>query len=752
MKNKIKILLLEDNEFDVELIRHDLDQSDLDFDMVHTSEKDAFANLVKESEPDIIISDFYMKGFTGYDILLVRNDLFPELPFIIVTGSVSEDVAVKCMKAGADDYILKNQQKRLPYAIREALEKRKIKKEKDFVLRELFLNERKFRILAERSTDIIFRYNFYPSEGIEFLSSSFYQIFGYETDEVRSNTDILKKIIHPTDFEKMKDSLIGTSAEPVLIRWIKKDGAVFWGEHICTPVYDETGRVIISEGIIRDVTGRTEEGERLKESEEKYRLLFENNPKAMWVFDAETMQFLAVNDAAVQSYGYTRDEFLSMTLADIRPKDDIPKLLNNIAHAGGILQHSGYWRHLKKDGSVIYVEIDSHKIDYLNKNARLVIVTDVTGKRETELRLNMVQRATEQAPVCIMLTDSNGKIVYVNPAFLSLTGYSSSEVIGKMPSILNSGEHDREFFKNLWDTIKGGETWHGEIRNRKKDGTLVWENVIISPVKDKEDEITNFVAVKEDITQKKELFEAVITAKNKAEEMSRLKSSFLANMSHELRTPMIGILGYSEVIMEVTGDQAIHQYAEKMNNSGMRLMETLNQILDLSKIEAEKTEIILKTVEIVKLAREVVEDFRALALRQQNQISLDTGEPEMFITTDERLLRSVLHNLVSNAVKFTQNGHVRISVRNTGTEAGNSLEVNVHDTGIGIPEEFHDIIFHEFRQVSEGYSRSYEGTGLGLSIAKKFTELLGGTISVNSCPGEGSVFTVRLKAGSGRPL
>ncbi len=191
-------------------------------------------------------------------------------------------------------------------------------------------------------------------------------------------------------------------------------------------------------------------------------------------------------------------------------------------------------------------------------------MTDVTEKRDTELRLNMVQRATKKVPVCIILTDNEGRIVYVNPAFLNLTGYTASEVMGKTPSFLNSGKHDSEFFKNLWDTITGVDTRQSEIRNRKKNGDLVREHVVISLVKDKDGVIPNFVAVKEDITQKNELFEETIRAKDKAEEMSSLKSSFLANMSHELRTPMIGIPGYSEVMMEIAEDKAIPDYAVKM--------------------------------------------------------------------------------------------------------------------------------------------------------------------------------------------
>ncbi|NUM70210.1 MAG: PAS domain S-box protein [Ignavibacteriaceae bacterium] len=749
MDKTIEILLVEDNEIDAELIEYDLSESDLRYNLRHTSKKDEFILLARKHIPDVILSDYYMEGFTGFDILQLRNEMFPDIPFVLITGSVSEDIAVKCMKAGADDYLLKSHRKRLPFAIREALDKRNIIKDKNSVLRELFLTEKKYRTLAESSSDIFFIYKFLPAEGFEYISNSCLQNLGYEESELCHDSDILSKIIHPDDLGKLKISFRETIQNPVLIRWIKKDGSVFWGEHVGVPLYDHEGRLIATEGILRNVTGRIEKESILKESEKRYRLLFENNPRAMWVYDSKTLKFLEVNDAAIEIYGYTREEFLGLTIADIRPPEDVPKLFENVATAKKMQQYSRYWRHRKKDGTIIYADINSHEIEYQDKKARLVLVTDVTEKRETELRLNLVQRATEQVPVCIMITNNNGFIEYVNPSFLKLTGYSVNEVIGKTPSLLRSGYHDTGFYKNLWDTIKSGQNWSGEIRNRLKNGELVWENVIISPVKDSEGTITHFVAVKEDVTRKKELIDEIIRAKNSAEEMSRLKSSFLANMSHELRTPMIGLLGYTEIISEIAADEEILEYAEKMNKSGMRLMETLNQILDLSKLESEKVRVTFAPVNVTQIVNEVIDDFTPEAANKKLVLSFETDHHTVNFVSDERMLRSIITNLVSNAVKYTEEGYVKISLKTVADDSGNSLEIAVEDTGIGIAAEYHGVIFEEFRQVSEGFGRAYEGTGLGLTLAKKMTESLGGALSLKSEPGKGSTFTLTLGNHSG---
>ena len=187
--------------------------------------------------------------------------------------------------------------------------------------------------------------------------------------------------------------------------------------------------------------------------------------------------------------------------------------------------------------------------------------------------------ALEQSPVSILITDPTGKIEYVNPKFTAVSGYSLDEVKGDNPRVLKSGKHTDEFYKNIWDTILSGNDWQGELLNKKKNGELFWENAIISPIINSDGVITNFVAIKEDISEKKLMIEALIRAKDEAEEMNRVKSSFFANMSHELRTPMVGILGFSEVLMtEFKETPELFHMIKSINISGRRLLETLNTV------------------------------------------------------------------------------------------------------------------------------------------------------------------------------
>jgi signal transduction histidine kinase len=220
--------------------------------------------------------------------------------------------------------------------------------------------------------------------------------------------------------------------------------------------------------------------------------------------------------------------------------------------------------------------------------------------------------------------------------------------------------------------------------------------------------------------------------------MNNLKSSFLANMSHELRTPMIGILGNAEIIGISTEDIEIKEMAAAIFTSGQRLINTLNLILDLSRIEANKESLDIEKLEVVSAIDNAVKHYSSDALQRDISLEFVTKIDEIYCFLDERLFREVLNNLINNAIKFTNHGGITVTLN----KSADSLIIKVIDTGIGIPSESLGLIFEEFRQVSEGYSRNFQGTGLGLTITQKFVEKLGGKISVKSKLDVGSEFTV----------
>jgi signal transduction histidine kinase len=262
---------------------------------------------------------------------------------------------------------------------------------------------------------------------------------------------------------------------------------------------------------------------------------------------------------------------------------------------------------------------------------------------------------------------------------------------------------------------------------------------------DEKGRMTHYVAIKEDISQRKEMERMLIEAKEKAEEMNRLKSNFLANMSHELRTPMIGILGYSELLKsELNDNPELLELASVINRAGNRLMETLNLILDLSRIESGNLEVSIDLVELNTLVSECIQLFEENAKQKNLFIKNNFTVNHITTSTDTRLLALAVNNLINNAIKFTNSGGITVEVKTFSQSSKDFAVISVQDTGIGIPEDKQSIIFDEFRQVSEGYSRSFEGTGLGLTLTKKAVEILNGSISFESEPGIGSTFSITI--------
>ena len=368
---------------------------------------------------------------------------------------------------------------------------------------------------------------------------------------------------------------------------------------------------------------------------------------------------------------------------------------------------------------------------------------NITDRKLAENQLMKMSAAVQQSPAIVMITDPKGTIEYVNPMFTAFTGYTAEEAIGKNPSMLKSGQTPDNVYKDLWQNILAGNIWHGELLNKKKDGNLYWESVIIAAIVNSAGVITNFVGVKEDITEQKKMLDELIAAKEKAIESDRLKSAFLANISHEIRTPMNGILGFSELLREphLSGEEQA-EYIDLINKSGQRMLNLINDLIDISRIEAGETKPQITKTPLNSLLRDLHSFFKPEAEKKGLRISCTTGLPDnkSIIDTDSLKLNQILTNLVQNALKFTNHGGIDIGYTLNNT----MLEFYVIDSGRGIPADMTEKIFDRFRQADNSLTRAYEGSGLGLSISKAFVEMLGGTIQVESIEGKGSKFTFTI--------
>ena len=371
----------------------------------------------------------------------------------------------------------------------------------------------------------------------------------------------------------------------------------------------------------------------------------------------------------------------------------------------------------------------------------LVALIDLTEISHLDSQVKVLLQAISHSPASIVITDTNGKIEYVNPKFTEVTGYSSEDAFGKDTSILKSGEMPQKVYDELWATITSGGEWVGELLNKDKAGNHYWELASISAVKNDEGEVTHFVAIKEDITEQKENEMKLRDAKQKAEESDGLKTAFLANMSHEIRTPMNAIVGFSELLRtsNVQGSER-DEYFNIINTSCRTLSNLIDDIIDLAKIESGQTKIMEEACQPSKIMKELQLYFSEEVQKSGRslRIVLDVDfHPALVTKTDEFRLRQVLTNLLGNSFKFTHEGLITWGAKITNNE---ELEFYVKDTGIGIDKEHLDSIFERFRQLDGSSVRKYEGTGLGLSVSKSLVELMGGHIWVNSEVGKGSEF------------
>ncbi|MGZ5001208.1 MAG: PAS domain S-box protein, partial [Methylomonas sp.] len=387
-------------------------------------------------------------------------------------------------------------------------------------------------------------------------------------------------------------------------------------------------------------------------------------------------------------------------------------------------------------------------------------------RNRDEKQLRKLSLAMEQSPESIIITDLDARMEYVNDAFLRITGYSREEVIGRNPSILQTGKTPSENYGELWANLKQGIPWHGQFVSRRKDGSEFVEFASISPVRQADGRITHYLAVKEDITEKKRNAEELdryrhhledlvekrtrelTEAKTAAEAANIAKSTFLANMSHEIRTPMNAIVGITHLLQRSHLDPDQQDKLRKLSESAHHLLSIINDILDLSKIEAGKLTIEQIDFELERVLENVCSLVAVRAESRNIELIIDI-DPALLgsFRGDPTRLGQALLNYAGNAVKFTQKGS--IIVRAKVEEDGDTdllARFEVQDTGIGISPVNQAKLFQSFEQADPSTTRRFGGTGLGLVITKRLAHLMGGDVGIESYPGRGSIFwfTARL--------
>jgi hypothetical protein len=734
-------------------------------------------------------------------------------------------------------------------------------------------SEERYREVVEEAVENIFTTD---NEGFfTYANPSALKLSGYSLEELKKYkfSDLVipeyKKRVAITYYRQFLERESVTYTE---YPFLTKSGEVKW--------FGQNARLITDNGdvkgfyiIARDITERIIAEQELEKSEEFLSRMIESSNDCIKTID------LNGNLLSMSKGGQTLLEiedvtaYINKSWVNFWKGQDYNDAIQAIEYAknGKVGIFSGYCETEKGKPKWWEVSITPILDEFGKIENLLAISRDITERKRTESEILKLSQAVEQSPVSIIITDLMGNIEYVNTKFVELTGYARNEVAGKNPRILQSGELTREEYKKLWDTILSGKTWFGEFHNKKKNGELYWEFASISPIVNASGEITHYLAVKEDITERKQVEEALqrlnlaikntgevifltdkegvitfinpeftkmygytdeevvgkatpriinsglypkdyyeqfwntllnrqsvsaqqyqnkskdgkiidiegsadpifddkgdiigflgiqrditerkrseqelIKAKEHAEESDRLKSAFLANMSHEIRTPMNGILGFTELLLNPDlNSEEKETYINIVHKSGQRMLNTVNDIVAISKIEAGLVMINNKEIDLNEAVNELARFFQPEAEKKGLELSIEMLLPDAkkHLLTDRGKLDSIITNLIKNAIKYTDSGTIKVGCRQKGSE----VEFYVKDTGIGIPAHRQEAVFNRFEQADIADTRAFQGSGLGLAIAKSYVEMLGGKIRLESREGSGSTFYFTLPAKS----
>jgi PAS domain S-box-containing protein len=498
--------------------------------------------------------------------------------------------------------------------------------------------------------------------------------------------------------------------------------------------------------LLKEIEVRKQMESEVRESEEKFRMIFENVLDGICIHLEDTdplkRKLVDCNERYAAMAGRSREELLSLgnTQGLQIPLDDGPNR-SRLESLEKDEAYTGSFSWIRPDGKHNIIEYVGRPVKWRGYSYSIGIDRDITDRKLAENELRKLSRAVEQSPASVIITDTNGNIEYVNPKASETSGYNIEEVVGINPRIFSSGEQSKSDYKTLWDTIMSGKEWRGELHNKKKNGELYWESASISPIFNKKGIITNFIAVKEDITERKKILQDLIVAKEKAEQSDKLKTEFLAQMSHEIRTPMNAIISFIDLLRDDYFEKNTQELSDILNsisNAGKRIIRTVGLILNASEMQIGTYQPSFKRFNLEEHLLEVIQsEYSALARQKGLQFEFANNSSSAVVYGDEYSINQIFINLIDNAIKYTESGKIVVLIDNNKE---NSITITISDTGIGISEEYIPHIFEPFMQEERGYSRRFEGNGLGLSLVKKYCDLNNIKIAVESKKGIGSKF------------
>jgi two-component system, cell cycle sensor histidine kinase and response regulator CckA len=462
-------------------------------------------------------------------------------------------------------------------------------------------------------------------------------------------------------------------------------------------------------------------------------------PLATWVYDPATLRVLAVNDAAVRAYGYSRAEFLCLTVDRLRAEPERAALRAHLDR-NGEREARLRVRHITREGGALQVEVIAEPVRVGGRSARRVIALDVTAAVEMEERHERLAQAVEQATDAIVITDAEGEITYVNPAFEAVTGYAKAEVMGANPRILKSDQQDAAFYERMWCTLRRGEVWRGRLVNRRKNGTLFEEEATIFPVKDAHGIVRSYVAAKRDVGRERHLEEQVRQAA-KMEAVGRLAGG----IAHDFNNLLNVITGYAELgLKRMPAQSDARRHIAEILRAADRAAGLTRQLLTFSRRQVVPP----RVVDLNAVVRDMDGLLRRI-IGEDVRLQCEPGGTPLQVLVDPGQMEQVVMNLAVNARDAMPDGgtlvvetaSVEVGPHECGDlSPGRYAALTVTDTGCGMDAQTISRIFEPFFTTkAEG-----KGTGLGLSTVWGIVKQSGGRVTVKSEVGAGTQFRVLL--------
>jgi two-component system cell cycle sensor histidine kinase/response regulator CckA len=751
VETRLRVLIVEDNANDAELIIREATKAGFKFDWQRVeTEAEFLAELVKA--PDLILSDYSLPRFDGLRAVASVRERGLDTPFILVSGTLGEEAAVEAMRFGADDYLMKGNILRLGLAIHRALEGKRLRDERKHVEENLIRMNERFELATRAASLGIWDWDVPKNQLV--WDDRMFELYGVNGRDFTGAYEAWVRGLHPLDAARaeaeIQQALRGEKEFDTEFRVVWPDGTVHYMRASAEVIRDGIGQPIRMTGVNYDITGRVHS----EEARMRLAAIVTASDDAIFSKTLDGV-ITAWNPGAERLFGYSANEAIGQRAAMLFPPDQLQaemEILARLARGESVKQFDTV--RIRKDGTPVDVSVMVSPISYPDSTITSFasISRDITERKTAEERLRKLSHAVEQSPALVVITDKAGNVEYVNPKFTQVSAYQLEDVLGKNPRIWKSGETSQEEYQKLWTTITAGGEWHGEFLNRTKDGEVYRASAALSAIRDATGNITHFLSVAEDVTARRSMEEQYRQAQ-KMEGIGQLASG----VAHDFNNILAVIQMQAGLLKEGHNLSPEHDaLADDIGHAVERAAALTRQLLLFSRKEvlrAQDLDLNQSIESVLKMLRRTI--------GEAVQMKLNLAAEPMWLHADAGMLDQVLLNLCVNARDAMPAGgqlvietsgvvfDAEAASQTANMRPGSFVCLTVSDTGCGIPSESFSKIFEPFFTTKE----VGKGTGLGLSTVFGIIEQHHGWINVYSEVGHGTTVRIclpRLPQRSGR--